>query len=1299
MNKKFISALLFGAMLIASTSTFVSCSYDDDITDLRNDLNATATDLNGLVDQKMKAVDAEIASLGAQADALEAAYEAADEALEEAIANATNDAKGYADVQAAQAQAAAIAAAQKMVSDAQAALEAALTAVNTTLGEHGKSISALLEADKQLTSAIAAAQARADQAYALAEQAQKLATDNAAAIKSLNEALEALKKTVANLEGQVSVLGEKVTALEKEAQAQAAEIAAQKAALKALEESNAKALDAAVKAAKDELLKEIEANSKKVADLEEKLAAAEAAAQAAVDAAKTALEAQIAEVAKKLAAESAAYTDEKFAEALEAAQAAQKDATDALTQLKDLASKTELAEAAAKVQAAAAAAQAAADEAKAALKGLEDADKALAARIKALEDVKDAYKAADDSLKADLQKAITDAVAVLKTELMGEIAKVNANLAYQGKKLKSLVFSPELYYQGIEAVPVYSFEYLRYKPLTAGNVEINQVHYTNHQNKVNDNQVDDKSENYTHFVPNEKISYIMNPSNAVVSTDVAKYGFIVNNATYTRATPAFGADNVKVKNVETTKDGKLTLTINMTNPERIAALNTTSNPDTYYPTSGKVDVMALKYTDKGESGDTTIVSDFAAIKHYKVTEFQIRNKVYGCVILGSNPEKAVDNYMYRGQQGYIGANYLSVAYDGRIDLDEKLDVHYKVDGARDHIEWGNGKTIREKNFRFEYELMGYIANDQTGTNESKHAKLDGSVLIPQNADGSKANRSAVGRTPLVRVKLIDGNNSDNIVAVGYVIVVITDVDLDPISFSYGSNKAFEVVCGNTNFEIGYMPTWTQFEQDILSHEKVQLSKADFHKLYELETDANGAIQYKAIGSTEKVADADRFGKVILDDNTAAFETHVLKWTVENNVAYQWFKNGNNGKGNTQKQIIVRFVPQAVAYDYPAIYVTLTWTPSALELDPVASLDNKYKVESVWYAEDSNDKGYSDLHAHVNPDPNDLNNVNFVFNPDNSAFRVDNKVVALREAIAASLVANGFDANDKALANATADAILSNGKVVYNFATVKEQGVFYPAYNRTAESAKGGIAYTLTVENGTHVYAHNKQTAKTLIAWVNTSDGVITYEKNDVAKDILNYAHSEKLAKGQTLTLQVVVTATTCAPANNINLANNKFNVKFVRPLNLEEKDAVKIVDSKLNKQEIFLGKGKDKAYQIKFTDWRGYDSETIYANSGNKYNIYKLYGIKSILQDDSRKVQSDFVSGTMADIDEKLFSFEYEGVTDPTTSTDQGKITYTKNTTFTVHDFKVRIPVVVEYVWGKVYGWINVDIAKTDGNN
>lgn len=1259
MNKKFISALLFGAMLIASTSTFVSCSYDDDITDLRNDLNATATDLNGLVDQKMKAVDAEIASLGAQADALEAAYEAADEALEEAIANATNDAKGYADVQAAQAQAAAIDAAQKMVSDAQAALEAALTAVNTTLGEHGKSISALLEADKQLTSAIAAAQARADQAYALAEQAQKLATDNAAAIKSLNEALEGLKKTVANLEGQVSVLGEKVTALEKEAQAQAAEIAAQKAALKALEESNAKALDAAVKAAKDELLKEIEANSKKVADLEEKLAAAEKAAQAAVDAAKTALEAQIAEVAKKLAAESTAYTDEKFAEALEAAQAAQKDATDALAQLKDLASKTELAEAAAKVQAAAAAAQAAADEAKAALKGLEDADKALAARIAALEGVKEAYKAADANLKADLQQAIKDAVAALKTELMGEIAKVNANLAYQGKKLKSLVFSPELYYQGIEAVGVYSFNYVAYKPLTPGNLNVNQT-ATSGANAIVDSKVGNGSQeaHWTRFVPNEKISYIMNPSNAVVSTDVTKYGFIVNNAKYTRATPAFGANNVIVKNVATDK-GKLTLTINMTNPERIAALNTNT-----HPTQGNVDVMALKYTDKGQNGDTTIVSDFAAIKHYYVEDFTIRSMAHtGHPQLATTPNEAITHPVF-----------YTVAYDGQIDLKDKLDVHYSEG------EWGNYAKIAEKNFRFEYELMGYIASDQTGTNESKHANLNGSVLTPQNADGSVANRSAVGRTPLVRVKLIDGNNGDKVVAVGYTLVKITDVDLDPISFAYGSNKAFEVVCGANNFEIGYMPTWSQFEQEILSHEKVQLSKSDFHALYKLDVNGSVAKQFQAVGSETTVAN---FGSVTEVATGTGYETNVLRWTVANNDAYNWFKYGN-GVRNTKKQIIVRFVPKnAAAINHrPNIYLTLTWTPATIEIDPFAGITDNDKVKSVWYAADSNNEGYSDLHAHVDQT---VGAPVFNFGVDKATFRSGSSVVKVVEVVKASLKANGYNANN-ALANTT--------NVQFLFAVTGNAGSYKPAYYAKAGSAKGANAYDLTVNNARDaVYANG-----TLVASLNTANGEITYATNGVAKDILNYAHSEKLGRGESLTLQVEVVANTCAPANNINLTNNKINVKFIRPLNLVESEAVKIVDSQMQTQTIQLG--KDKVSEIKFIDWRGYDNETIYELSNHSYNAYKLYDIFSISQDANRKVQSDFVNGTMADIDASLFTFTYSGVTgSPVTSSNQGTITYTKNTSVTVHDFKVRIPVVVEYSWGKMYGWITVDVDKTDGNN
>ena len=49
MNKKFLSAILFGALMVSSTGTFVSCKdYDDDIDQINQKLDgveATVADL------------------------------------------------------------------------------------------------------------------------------------------------------------------------------------------------------------------------------------------------------------------------------------------------------------------------------------------------------------------------------------------------------------------------------------------------------------------------------------------------------------------------------------------------------------------------------------------------------------------------------------------------------------------------------------------------------------------------------------------------------------------------------------------------------------------------------------------------------------------------------------------------------------------------------------------------------------------------------------------------------------------------------------------------------------------------------------------------------------------------------------------------------------------------------------------------------------------------------------------------------------------------------------------------------
>lgn len=95
MNKKFLSAVLFGALMVSSTGTFVSCKdYDDDITNLQDQIDQQKT-----LSEKLAAVETSISNLqsaqtelGQQiANVQSAAEEAALKAQEAAIKAAKED--------------------------------------------------------------------------------------------------------------------------------------------------------------------------------------------------------------------------------------------------------------------------------------------------------------------------------------------------------------------------------------------------------------------------------------------------------------------------------------------------------------------------------------------------------------------------------------------------------------------------------------------------------------------------------------------------------------------------------------------------------------------------------------------------------------------------------------------------------------------------------------------------------------------------------------------------------------------------------------------------------------------------------------------------------------------------------------------------------------------------------------------------------------------------------------------------------------------------------------------------------
>lgn len=228
MKRKFISAMLFGALLVAPATTFVGCAdYDDDIENLQGQITNNATTLDQLTKEKIQNVETEIESL-----------KAANKQLQEALDKAKSEGSD--------ADAATLAAAQKLVEDAQAQLQAALDAVNGDItGINGKisdldarllaqdgrlkSVESLLAADGKLTLAINDAQALAEKAYNLAEQTAATAEANKQAIKDAADNLKSIKES---LEGQINTLSDKVNDLSKELAKQNADITAQINSLK-----------------------------------------------------------------------------------------------------------------------------------------------------------------------------------------------------------------------------------------------------------------------------------------------------------------------------------------------------------------------------------------------------------------------------------------------------------------------------------------------------------------------------------------------------------------------------------------------------------------------------------------------------------------------------------------------------------------------------------------------------------------------------------------------------------------------------------------------------------------------------------------------------------------------------------------------------------------------------------------------------------------------------------------------------------------------------------------------------------
>ncbi len=784
--------------------------------------------------------------------------------------------------------------------------------------------------------------------------------------------------------------------------------------------------------------------------------------------------------------------------------------------------------------------------------------------------------------------------------------------------LKSLVFDPDFYYAGIEAFDLATY---KYNPATVKAVDADGDYSMDAPTVADDA--------FT-YAPDLAATYFLNPSNAKMSNDAAKYSFIAYNKDYTRAAADYGS-TFKVESADLTTKGKVTVHAKYNGN---AIKNIAEN--------NQVTVLALQYT----SGDSIVTSDFAAIKASTYSKLVLNNPTLQHV-------DAIPSHLYQTAQDAIdNAAQIHVVWNSKgIDLREYVntDRTYDKDENPTCKAWDKNAAeglVEKSGFKYSFELVGYKSGANE-TSQSAHAAIasNGYTLRPQmtaggrqQAYGAAQNEATIGREPLVRVILKDTVNN-KIAAVGYIKVVIDktvaenkaeEVDLVTV------NKPYTIACGDNDIDLQKV-TWAQVEEQLYA--KLNMSKEAFEEAYKLDGGTADAKQFEmATTDAEALAADKKIGTVSqTTDDEEGKQTEVIAWSIKNQAAYAAFK-----AGKTTLSTYVRYAlkdGQTAANKY--VYVKLTWTPSAINLKPSTTFGNENKIKSYWYAANSAvaGTGYDDVHGNVEVVGTKDANDEYVFDLKNA------------------LVGNKLSVN---LLTAPYADLNNELKLTFGFVTGK--GLF-------------------ASEDGKQVYAEKELT--NVVASLDPVTGIVTYAQNETAKKLLN-AYGHKDVKN-TVTAIVAVKATICGNID-VPVASNEFNVKFLRPINVEEATA-SFEDAETA--------GSTAKINLTFTDWRDYNFTDTKVTKGLDY--FKYYGVKEIAVD-TENATTDLngnSSQTLKDLTDKV-KFKFSA---PATisANNYGNLKY-ENNGLTVGQFHVYFPATITYDWGTIKTTITATVGKTQSN-
>lgn len=619
-----------------------------------------------------------------------------------------------------------------------------------------------------------------------------------------------------------------------------------------------------------------------------------------------------------------------------------------------------------------------------------------------------------------------------------------------------------------------------------------------------------------------------------------------------------------------------------------------------------------------------------------------------------------------------------------------------------------------------------VGNDGAAkTSESAHAALDGDMFRPQMvttdgkqaAYGSDQGKQTVGRTPVVRVSLVD--DEGNVYDYGYIRLLILDeaeVPAKPTTVEYeGDSWSYGYECNPKAWK--WENTWAQVEYDL--YKLVGMTRDQFVENYYNSTLGTDGPELKSGSSTEFQQykwDGEKFvvnktpvGTVYQVSGIAAdgTETSTLAWTVSGADALKNFKSNDN-----KPEIAVKYV--SLNAKYPDIYVVMKPGTITIYDAPVAQISwDNLKNPSYWYANNKNESATTG----GTPIAEAIEMHNNVLTPEDNPVTSDNQSRGrnFRQTISATMLNNTISgaklfkewttapaeqaANDYKAADFVCDLVFSaqnEGKEYLGESgtkykmTVKNDGKTLAAY-KSADNINTAQPVAQIVGTGVNnqqiIYGGNTVVEIPKLANFDNKD----YGQWKYAKDLLNYVAHNKLDDNTIRAIVGVNLKNKC----NMEVKHNDatIDVRFLRPINVTN-NGMTIEDANTTKVQVIK-----IAELVNFTDWR--DAWT--KKDGPDYT--KHYGIRRVTIDgltnkgDMLSVNNNVKTNQSGE--EKLLKdvnaaidFEY---TPPTGVAIAGELTY-KNFSSTVDEFYVKIPLTVEYFWGEIHTWATITVKRTANN-